>query len=443
MDQVTIQEMIFQLTLLPNNVFLPHDSEDTLDISSKTDPYVGNLIVRSLDSLLNKTLYEEIFNNPDICKVIKESIRESPFHVRKLISKHVRRYIEAGGINEDIDDIVWNLLFDKEYAIFSDSSSAICSVVGIPDKRSSFLDDHKILTLVNRSKTEDVEDRLRIFEFCGMLGLRSDDCFLKLRASGIYDEIFNVYLKEDVLVKLNCLEILGSVIPLLNRLDFQTGPSRDFIKYSMSLFVDEDHLLLPSVLRFFSTILNAPNVLLDDDVVSFSKHVSDLLKSSNSKDLRYLSSLSIFGSLYIKGLMDEQTVATFIRAFKNSSNEDVVYSCMESLETIVCSKKLDTHHKFVSEATAGVMDNIHRFPFGEIRELFYTFLLHAIDYNCVVEQIVAEEKKSKLFTTPESGHQTIIVKRELIKKFLLRLNELNSDDAFTLDDSTLKTLKSL
>ncbi|EKX73181.1 hypothetical protein BEWA_052360 [Theileria equi strain WA] len=435
--------MIFQLTLLPSEVFLPKDSEETPDISSRTDPYVGNLIVRSIDSLLNNSIYEEIFNNSDICTIIKTSINDSPFHVRQLISKHVRRYLENGGVNKDIDDIAWKLLFDKEYAIFSDSAHAICSIVGNTGNHTSFLDDHKVHTLITHSKTDDVTDRLRIFEFCGMLGLRNDGCFLKLRECGIYDEIFKVYLQEDVLVKLNCLEILGSMLPLLNRLNFQIGPSSDFIKHSMDLFVAEDHLLLPSVLRFFSTILSVPNVLADEDVRSFGKHVSELLNSSNVTDPRYLSSLSIFGFLYIKGLTDKQTCANFVETFKNSTNEDVMYSCMESLETIAHLKRLDLDFEFIGDVTSCVMDNIHRFPFGEIRELFYTFLLHTIDYNCVVEKIIAEEQKSKVFTKPESNHQVTITKRKMIKEFLSRLAELYPDGALPLDELTIKTLKSL
>eukprot|EP00375_Theileria_parva_P000238 XP_762907.1 hypothetical protein [Theileria parva strain Muguga] len=108
--------MVFQLVSCPPESFIPYTSdpeEDSTTTEALDEKYLGNLIIRTLDLLLDKRM----------------------------------KYLENGGKNNNVYEVAWNLLLDREYSVFEDSSNAICSIVSRPGEEA-FLNQERLALLL-------------------------------------------------------------------------------------------------------------------------------------------------------------------------------------------------------------------------------------------------------------------------------------------------------
>ncbi|XP_955466.1 uncharacterized protein TA18205 [Theileria annulata] len=456
LDQISVEEMVFQLVSCPSESFIPYTSdpeEDSTTTEALDEKYVGNLIIRTLDLLLDKRVYESIFNNQQIMELLSQGISEYNYYAKRLISKHIRKYLENGGKNDNVYRVVWNLLLDREYIVFEDSANAICSIVSRSGEEDFLNQDRLALLLRCLSGEMEVKEidkvtmELRVLEFCTMLGKASQYCFKLLRDNQVYDHIFKLYMNEDVLVKLNCLEILDSMVPLIKKLDFESKPSRDFMKEAVELFSKKDldvesDLVAGPLLRFFSTIVLMDNVLKGDEIVLFSHCVADNILNSTKKNIQYYSSLACFGSLFIRGYLTEEVSQKFLEIVNNCTNEDVLYSCLESLQ-FVSQAGDSSKSKFVLEASACIVAVVSRFPFSEVREACFCYLMNSLDYDGVTELLIKSENDSRLLSAQENNYETTLTKRKLIKKFLHSVEQLYKPESCPISDSTVRLLKSV
>eukprot|EP00375_Theileria_parva_P000239 XP_762908.1 hypothetical protein [Theileria parva strain Muguga] len=280
-----------------------------------------------------------------------------------------------------------------------------------------------------------------------MLGKASQFCFNLLRDNQVYDHIFKLYMNEDVLVKLNCLEILESMVPLIKKLNFESKSARDFMKDAVEVFSKKDldvesDLVAGPLLRFFSAIVLMDNVLKEDEVVLFSQCVADNILNCTKKTIQYYSSLACFGSLFIRGYLSEEVSYKFLQIINNCTNEDVLYACLESLQ-FVSQAGDSSKSKFISEASACIASATSRFPFSEVREACFSYLMNSLDYNGVTELLIKLENESRLLSAQENNYETTLTKRKLIKKFLYSVEQLYKPESCPLSDSTVKLLKSV
>ncbi|BAM40826.1 conserved hypothetical protein [Theileria orientalis strain Shintoku] len=385
--------------------------------------------------------------------VIRQRISESNYYVKRLISNHMRKFIENGGRNEDVYDLVFNMLFEKEYVVFEDASSSICSIASrrgepryLTRNRLNILMDY----ISGHEETEHLDKvsmALRLLEFCTKLGKASNECFELLRDEEAYDAIFKLYMKEDVLVKLNCLEILDAMIPLIKKLKFESKASREFVAHAVSLFTKRDldveaDMVTGPLLRFFSTIVLIENVLNESETELFSKCVAENLLNANSKSVQYYSSLACFGPMYVRGLLDEEVSEKFLNVVRSCTHEDTLYSCLESLQFVADSGD-ESKRKFISEAAKNVIHAISKFPFGEVREACFQLLLSSLEFEGVTELLVSSELESRLLSTQENNYETTLTKRRLIKKFLASVEEKYRDSTSPLPESVVRSLRGI
>ncbi|UVC54218.1 hypothetical protein MACJ_003751 [Theileria orientalis] len=456
LDQVSVEEMIFQLATLTSESFMPIDSEpedDSTETPALDEKYLGNLIVRCLDSVLDNRCYESIFKNEQIMSVVRQRISGSNYYVKRLISNHMRKFIENGGRNQDVYDLVFDMLFEKEYVLFEDASNSICSIASRPGE-PRYLTRNRLDVLVDymsghveSEHLDRVSMALRLLEFCTKLGKASSECFELLRDEEVYDRIFTLYMEEDVLVKLNCLEILDSMIPLIKRLKFESKASREFVGQAVNLFTKTDldvesDIVTGPLLRFFSCIVLIENVLNESETQLFSRCVAENLLNANNKSLQYYSSLACFGPMYVRGLLDEAVSEKFLNIVKGCTHDDTLYSCLESLQFVADSGDT-TKSKFMSEAVKSVIYAMSKFPFGEVREACFLFLLSSLEFERVTELLVRLELESRLLSMQENNYETTLTKRRLIKKFLARVEELYRDSTSPLPESVVRSLKAI
>ncbi|GIX62053.1 pre-rRNA-processing protein ESF1 [Babesia caballi] len=440
---VSVEDIVLNLSQLGDECFPSHSDEEGPQASAGDEQYVGLLLVRVLDALLDRTRLTALFQNPEVMKLLSQRVMTSSAPVRLLFAKKCKLFFaDEGASSEVLGDVLWRLLFDQEYYVFESCSHAISAVgaflrqnhigLQIVARDPTFLKPSYLEQLASTLKGPDSDGilHIRIIEFCVMLGDSSPSAFKALLDAGLCSAIFSYYITADYLLKLNCLEILERSPAFVSRLQKEAQIPRDFIEHALRVTSEEagseDELLVPFLFRMLVSLLRLEGTLTHDDCAAFGGVVSRTILQSRPQKAtpRLLSALECFGTLYLLGHLSAAVCGHVVAIVSETTQDSVLAAVLVSL-TFMCNAALATD-KLVDfcALTRCVIKALARFPLSDTRELAYHCLSKALRYDEVLACVTEAESAAHLLSAEESLYANAVAKKQLVRTLLRRMDEL-------------------
>ncbi|CDR96318.1 ESF1 homolog [Babesia bigemina] len=457
---VSVEEIVLGLSQLGDECFPGSYDEESDVASSASDQYLGILLVRTLDKLLTKHRTVTLLQNQQVAELLSQRIPSSAYPVRRLFASKCELYFSETGVgSEFLEDVLWRLLLDPEYRIFEHCSRAICAVNNnsrhitasqLLRRRPGFLDDKRLETIRGAMCNADSDSiiSVRMAEFCAYIGGASDAVFKTLLDAGLCRALLDLYMSADSLVKLNILELLDRSSVFVSRLLASNTITHDFIAYAISVTTDEgdsyDNVLLaPYLLRMMLSMLPHENILTSEDCKSLSRAVSGVIMEGNAQKASplFLCAVQNFGALYLLGHMSAEVCRNLEGKVNSTVDDRVVSSAVATLD-VMCEADLESDRfAFLRDMTRCVVAALSRFPFSDVRETAYRYLLKAIKFDEVARDLLDHESKTRLFSSEENLHANTVAKKQLTRQLVKRFDELSSGSASPMGDGGIAMLR--
>ncbi|GFE52748.1 Vir superfamily protein [Babesia ovis] len=446
---VTIEEIVLNLSQLGDECFPSSIDEDVSFSAAIDDRYPGAILVRVLDELLDVSRLDALLNNPEVLHLLSERLLTGSLPVRMLFAKKCKLYFsKEARSNTKLEDLLWRLLFDQEYRVFEYASQAICSIV---ERDTQFLTPSRLDELAVALKNGDSDGiiAVRIIEFSAALGNISPTAFRILLDAGLYNAMFGVYMSDDCLVMLNCLEIMERMPTFVSRLQQASAIPREFINHAMSTISPDgshgvgDELVAPFLFKFFLFLLHHPGTLTPGDSAAFGGVVSHVILTGNPKSAPgiHLSALECFGPLYVSGHISPEVCEKVATIVKTTTHDSAILAVVVSLMHM-CDTPLDAPQSTVFHQLAKcIITALPRFPLSEVREQVYLFLLKALHHREVLQCVLEEENRSHLFSGEETLYATTVAKKQLVRLILSLMDTNGAQSGLTLPPDRINALR--
>ncbi|GBE63079.1 pre-rRNA-processing ESF1 [Babesia ovata] len=445
---VSVEEIVLSLSQLGDECFPSSYDYESDGASAASDHYLGILLVRVLDKLLTKDRTRALLQNQQVADLLSQRVPSSSYPVRRLFASKCELYFcGSDSSSESLENVLWELLLDPEYRIFEHCSRAISAILR---RRPGSLDEKRLemIRTTMRDSDSDSVISVRMAEFCAHIGGTSDAVFKTLLDAGLCSALLDLYMNADSLVKLNILELLDRNAVFVSRLLASNTITHDFIAYAISVTTgggdsSDNVLLAPYLLRMMLSMLPHKNILTPEDCKSLSRSVSGVIMESNAQKASplFLSALQNFGTLYLLGYIPAEVCRNLEEKVNSTVDDRVIASMVASLD-VMCEAGLESD-KFavLRDLTRCVVAALSRFPFSDVRETAYCYLLKALKYDDVVLDLLDHESKTRLFSSEENLHANTVAKKRLTRQLVKRMDELSAGSASSMGNEGIALLR--
>lgn len=427
---VRVEELVLQLSSMDDSSFVDDSDDDSSVVPVVDDRYVGTLLVRVLELVLQKSQLGQLFQNPEVLSLLSQRVITACLPVRRLVARKCLIYFRGNdGPNETLEELMWQLLFDSDYRVFESCSKAICTLV---KRREGLITTERIAELTKRLQSPDPECVLvvRLFEFCGALGTSSPDALNSMLKAGVFNQLFGIYMSADFLVKMNCLEILESSPQLFMRLQETHAIPHDFIAGAVQLLEaggeleSSDALLVPFIFRMLVS-MHGHGLLGQEETRSLLLYVSRTIVAGNPQrdDPVLCHALGCFGRLYLSGSASDEACRAIEKIVSSTTKEDIFSSVLDSLLCIGKANLTPEQLGFLVRITNVTLKALSRFAISEVREQAFTYLGHVIRFQSILELVLEEEARTHLLSSEENLYAATIAKKKLVRE-VLRMIEI-------------------
>jgi len=292
---------------------------------------------------------------------------------------------------------------------------------------------------------------VRVLSLWVSVAEKSDVIFNNLKNRGAYDDLVKVYLGEDILLKMNVMELA------LQLASFKAGIN--FIHSSdmlQQLIIDlnddltEDVIkvgLLDVISQLIEIEANSSSSLLVDNPI-ISTTIQKFVRSSDSTKI--LVGVKAWGRRTVAiGILDDTKLATQVANLMNHlSNTDISVAVLRAW-TAVYSNLL-TRSDGVSAPVEAVLletllPNVLRLfpsrPFPEIRTECYNLLSSVASVEVAMIEALSGLRTFLLDPQSDSGHEVLTAKHKFVKE-LLRYHSENGSVIKAIGADGVRMLKS-
>mmetsp|Transcript_56924 Transcript_56924/g.144380 ORF Transcript_56924/g.144380 Transcript_56924/m.144380 type:complete len:497 (+) Transcript_56924:121-1611(+) len=232
----------------------------------------------------------EAFLGDNVVSFLRQGAESQSPQIRTLVAKLVARLVKEGGevatsrlASHGLLEACEVLLMDEETGTAEAAVGTFCVVVQFPTWREAALGAVERL----QGRLGDMLDvqRIRVLHLFVELGRASDDVFASLERRGAYRQVLGAFLTEDILLKLNAVELMEALgsFPAGQDLLSREGLPQQLAQELLDPMCDDSVRLC--VVRLLGLILRRTpatmDTLLPGREAPLAQNIAGMLESTN------------------------------------------------------------------------------------------------------------------------------------------------------------------
>jgi len=185
-----------------------------------TTPSEHYLLVRSLERLLSfEDSWKELILDNELQPIIRLAVSSPDVSVRLLFTKQLlkascdKAMLKIFSKWHSAFVLLSSLLVDRDLSVGEQSATALLTAIKQRDEAITdcFFSDEVCGVFLQAIKCSSTEVVLRVLHLIIEVGKITQTYFIKCRELGFYDAALDLNLTEDILLKLNCIELIENL----------------------------------------------------------------------------------------------------------------------------------------------------------------------------------------------------------------------------------------
>mmetsp|Transcript_1740 Transcript_1740/g.3865 ORF Transcript_1740/g.3865 Transcript_1740/m.3865 type:complete len:498 (+) Transcript_1740:117-1610(+) len=270
-------------------------------------------LLNAISSLAQFPEVREAFFSDAVAAFLQQGARSPDPSARAMVAKLLQQLAVSGG-DEGVSrlsqhgllDAVEGLLLDEDTGTAEAAAGVLRTVIEYKATRSMGLEAvKKMQQSLNASSMGDTQ-RIRILNLFVVLGRESESVFSSLEESGAYKMVLDSFITDDLLLKLNAVELMDALGSFLKGQEFL---SRQGVPEKLAENLEDpmcDDSIRLCVVRLLGLIIRRTPEILERLLPSrdrvLAQHIAGMLESSGSDTTHRMTALNAWANISVSSV---------------------------------------------------------------------------------------------------------------------------------------------